>query len=684
MKQTETSSEVPVGPRFIYDLETNGLLPEVSTIHSLLIKNIDTGHIYSCHDHGNEWDNPREGQGLTTLTIDDGLELLTTATLLIPHNGVNYDGPVLKKLRPSVHARMKGLVRDTLILSRMIWPELKNSDFEREKKLKRRGREWIPKRLFGRHSLEAWGHRLGNHKGDYKGGWEKWSPEMQVYGEQDLEVTQALWDKILKKIEGWDIDIFDGNPAPGRDAIQLEHDVAAIIQRQELHGFTFNEEAASKLYRELLSVNIEIEKKLREVFPPWYRSEGRKEFNRTTFVKRPDLGVEITVPRFSKLGKPLKPYVGPVKEWREEGCQYTAIKLKEFNPGSRRDIADRLQRVLGWKPQKFGQDGIPTVDEEVLSELPWPQAKLLTEYLMVQKRLGQIAEGKEAWLKKVKSDGRIHGSVNSLGAVTRRMTHSGPNIAQVPSGGAPYGHDCRKLFTVPKGKKLVGCDADALELRDLAGYMARFDKGAYIKTVLEGNKALGTDMHTMNAKALSLSETSICTRDTAKTWFYAFIYGSGDQNLGKILGYPGDLMKIGRRARANFLKALPALKKLIDAVQAKAKAQGWIKSLDGWHLVVRSQHSALNTLLQSAGAIQMKRALVILDNALQAMGFVPGVHYEFVANVHDEWQIEVDEDKAEIVGQTAADAIRLAGEYYGFRCPLAGNYDVGETWNDTH
>lgn len=670
--------------RLIFDLETDDLLPEVSTIHSLLIKDIDTGHIWSCHDHP-EWDNPREGQGLTTLSIEDGLELLTQATLLIAHNGVNYDMPVLKKLKLALWKRLKAVLRDTLILSRMIWSELRDQDFEKGKNLLKKGKTWIPKHLYGRHSLEAWGHRLGNHKGDYKGGWERWSPEMQVYGEQDLEVTEALWNRILQKIEGWGLDIFDGNPAPGLDAIQLEHDVARIIQRQEQHGFKFNHDKAGLLYRELLNVNIEIEKKLREVFPPWYRAKERKTFTRTAMVKRADLEVTITVRQFSeKTGKEKKPYVGPIREWQEEGCEYTKVELKEFNPGSRRDIADRLQKVLGWRPQKFGNDGIPTVDEEVLAELPWPQAKLLNEYLMVQKRLGMLAEGKEAWMKKVKADGRMHGSVNSLGAVTRRMTHSGPNMAQVPAGDAPYGPQCRELFEVPAGKKLVGCDADALELRDLAGYMARFDNGAYIKTVLEGNKDLGTDMHTMNAKALSLSSTALCSRPTAKTWFYAFIYGSGDQNLGKILGYAGDLMKIGRRARASFLKALPALKTLIEKVQEKSKSQGWIKSIDGWHLKVRSAHSALNTLLQSAGAIQMKRALVILDNSLQAMGLIPGVHYEFVANVHDEWQIEVDEDKAEVVGKTAADAIRLAGEFYSFRCPLAGNYVIGNNWRETH
>lgn len=183
----------------------------------------------------------------------------------------------------------------------------------------------------------------------------------------------------------------------------------------------------------------------------------------------------------------------------------------------------------------------------------------------------------------------------------------------------------------------------------------------------------------LNAAALG------CTREQAKTWFYAFIYGSGDANLGSILGAVGSKqMSVGKASRAKFLAALPALNSLIKAVKAKCLETKTLKGLDGRILSVRSPHSCLNTLLQSAGAIQMKRALVILDNNLQALGLVPGVHYEFVANVHDEWQIETDEDKADLVGKTAEEAIRLAGEYYNFRCHLAGNSGKGQNWAETH
>ncbi|MGH0328699.1 DNA polymerase [Sinorhizobium meliloti] len=646
----------------------------MTTIHSLVVKDVNTGEVGSFADQ----------PGYPP--IKAGLDWLMEADFIAGHNIVDFDIPAIQKLHPWFQP--KAIVRDTIVMSRLMWADMKDADFRQEKR-KGKGR-WIDQKLFGRHSLESWGQRLGVWKGDYgkereaegkklglKGQdltrfvWGTWSKSMQDYCVQDVEVTEQVWQKVNSK--GF-----------SEESIQLEHCVRRIISRQERYGFAFDERKAVELLGTLSQAKADAERELLQTFKPWYRNLGRKEPTVDRRVAQKHLK-PIGIERYKKDGRPKLDKDGntipvyPKAEFTTD-APYTEIKLVPFNPGSRLDIADRLKRLFGWKPLEFTSDGHPKVDEEILSSLPYPEAQLLTKYLMIQKRLGQLADGKEAWLKHVKN-GRIHGQVNTNGAVTGRMTHSKPNMAQVPSGGAPYGHECRTLFVASPGKKLVGCDADALELRDLAGYMARYDGGAYIATVLEGKKELGTDMHTMNAKALG------CDRDTAKTWFYAFIYGSGDFNLGCILGVKGTKQQItnaGKLSRAKFLKALPALNKLVSAVKAKCKTQGWIKGLDGRVLTVRSEHSALNTLLQSAGAIQMKRALVILDNQLQEMGLIPGVHYEFVGNIHDEWQIEVDEDKATLVGKTAANAIRLAGEYYQFRCPLAGNYDVGNNWNETH
>ena len=547
----------------------------------------------------------------------------------------------------------RGIVRDTLITTRLIWPK----DPLREKDLKLWKAEKLPGNLIGRYSLQAWGYRLTNYKGDYDGEWATWNAPMQEYCEQDVAVTLTLWKLCAGK--AWD-----------PRCLQIEHKVAEIVARQEVYGFGFNERKGAALMAVLVGKKTELETKLQEVFPPWEVC--------STFV----------------------PKVNNKKMGYVKDQPFLKRKTVHFDPSSRDHIAARLGEQRGWVPAEFTPDGHAKVDEEILKGLPWPEAKVLLDYLMVDKRLAQLANGKEAWLKRVRN-GRIHGDVITNGAVTGRMTHSRPNVAQVPGvkkgkddevlyGHAEgYGYECRDLYEARPGKVLVGCDAAALELRDLAGYMARFDDGAYIRVVLEGKKEDGTEIHSVNAKALG------CDRASAKVWFYAFIYGAGDFKLGTILNAPkGKEMEYGKRSRARFLKNLPALGKLTklvqDRVTGKAKkkdgspAPKYLLGLDGRQLQCRSSHSALNTLLQSAGAVQMKQALVLLDEDLQAAGYVPGVHYEFCANVHDEWQIEVDEDIAHDIGRRAVAAIRRAGEAFSFACPLDGEYKIGRTWAETH
>jgi len=605
----------------------------------------------------------------------------------------------------------KANVRDTLVMSRLVYPDMKEADFKHEKRLLKKGKEWIAKKLFGRHSLESWGQRLGEWKGEFsdmmkakgktlglKGKeldayvWASWSQEMQDYCVQDVVVTELIWNKLCDKLREWELDPLDFNPPPGKDAIQLEHLVEPILFRQQQYGFKFNEQKAAKLYSKLVARRTELETDLQDVFRPWFRKRERVVPKQSRSVKRSDMDwPHVTVRRYSeKTGREIKPYVGPVREHYEAGAAYTKVSLEPFNPGSRDDIADRLIKLRGWKPVEFTNDGKPTVNDEVLQSLPFPEAKLLAEYFMVQKRIGQLAEGSKAWMKTVKEDGAVHGSVVGNGAVTGRMTHKDPNMAQVPgvydkkTGDLlPYGRDCRELFEARPGRVIVGCDADALELRCLGGYMSRYDGGDYIKTILEGRKEDGTDMHTRNAKALGIG------RDAAKTWFYAFIYGAWYFTLGVNAGATGsreDIIAVGKRTSDSFLKNLPALNKLINAVKKKAKGQGWIRGLDGRRIPIRSEHSCLNTLLQSAGAIFMKRALVFLDASLQQeKGLVPyGEDYEFVANVHDEWQIETKETHAETVGAVAKWAIEKAGVFYNFGCPLSGSSAVGANWAETH
>lgn len=448
--------------RYVYDVETDGFLEELTKIHSLVLYDLDEGKLLSYSDQ----------PGYPP--IKEGVERLANADLIVGHNQIKFDIPAIQKVFQEWSP--KGTIRDTLVLSRLIWPKdrIRAKDHSGWGKAKNKP---LPKDI-GSHSLKAFGYRLGFLKGDFNEStdWQTWSPEMQSYCENDVLVTVKLWELVqwtLEK-EKW-----------SEESVSLEHGVATIVARQERHGWLFDVEKAHKLYADLVQRQSEIEEELQEAFPP----------------------------RFLKDGKVFTPKRDNKRMGYTEGAPFTKVKLTPFNPGSRNHIATWLQRQRGWKPQEYTNSGEPKVDEDVLGGLPWPEAKLLNEYLMVGKRIGQLATGDKAWLKFVGPDGRIRGAVNTNGAVTRRMTHSNPNLAQVPANSAPYGERCRELFTVPKGKKQVGCDADALELRCLAGYMARYDKGEYVKVVLEGKKEDKTDIHNVNARALG------CDRDTAKTWF---------------------------------------------------------------------------------------------------------------------------------------------------------------------
>jgi len=266
--------------------------------------------------------------------------------------------------------------------------------------------------------------------------------------------------------------------------------------------------------------------------------------------------------------------------------------------------------------------------------------------------------------------GRIHGQVNTNGAATGRCTHNRPNIAQTPSVGAPFGTDCRALFHAPTGYDLVGADLSGLELRCLAHFMAKYDDGAYIDVVLNG------DIHSVNQKAAGLP-----TRNSAKTFIYGFLYGAGPAKIGSIVD---GSEKEGRKLINKFMKATPALKQLRDAVGAAVEKNNHLAGLDGRILPVRSPHAALNTLLQGAGALLAKQATVILYQNLTAKGYKWGEDYAQVAHVHDEVQLIARKEIADDVGKEAVKSFQLAGEHFKFRCEVTGEYKVGSNWANTH
>jgi len=596
--------------RLVIDIESNGFLEVLTTIHCIVAHDLDTGILHTFRPH----------------EIPAGIKLMSEADELIAHNGIKFDVPAIQKLYPDFKPKR---VIDTLVCSRLIWSNIKDLDFSHFKNI-------LPPRLFGSHSLKAWGYRLGELKGDYgqqENAWDVYSEEMMTYCEQDVRVTVDLYNKVLGK--GY-----------SQQALDLEHSVAQLMWTQECNGFVFDEKKAQKLYIDLAEQRDLIYQELHTLFPAWVVSEGQK-----------------------KPARSCK-YKDPLKADRTMNAPFTVIKIVEFNPASRAHISNRLITKYGWEPSVFTDNGQPKIDETVLSKLDYPEAKQMARYFMLQKRLGQVAEGKQGWLK-VCTNGKIHGSVNPNGAATGRGTHSHPNLAQIPSMRAAYGKDCRELFTVPKGWKLMGADASGLELRCLAAYMAIYDGGAYVDVVLDG------DIHTVNQLAAGLG-----SRDESKRFIYSYIFGAGDQLIGELVGGGA---KEGKRIKKAFLDKTPALKKLREAV-AKAAERGYIKGLDGRHIHIRSPHSALNFLLQSAGAIICKQWLVEFDNEMQAQGFKHGWDgdYAMCAWVHDEIQVAVREDLAQKVGEIAVLTIQRVTDVFNFRCPLDGEFNIGNSWAETH
>jgi DNA polymerase I-like protein with 3'-5' exonuclease and polymerase domains len=593
--------------RILFDIETDGLVPDLTKVHSLVLLDMDTEEVLSCADQ----------EGYTS--IADGMTYIENAELLAGHNIQGFDFLALHKL---FGFEFRGEIHDTLIMSRLVWPDLKNNDFEYIKKP--RGTDF-PRQLIGSHSLKAWGLRLGNHKDGYSDGWEEWSEAMQTYCVQDCRANLTFYKFIMSK-------------KPSAQSIKLEHDFAHVIRKQEAHGFHFDEVKAHKLLATLQGRQAELNDELQVAFKPW----------------------EIREPFTPKVNNKARGYV--------KGQLTYKVKEVVFNPASRDHIADRLQ-TLGWVAQAHTEQGKPKVDETVLSGLDYPEAALLNEYLMLNKRIGQLAVGQNAWLKKVQN-GKIHGQVNTNGCSTSRCTHNRPNVAQTPSVNAPYGTQCRELFHAPEGYSLVGADLSGLELRCLAHMMAKFDGGSYTDVVLHG------DIHSVNQKAAGLP-----SRLLAKSFIYGFLYGAGSAKIGSMVG---GTEKEGRKLINKFMAATPALRELKAAVAHRVKTKGYLLGLDGRVLPIRSPHSALNVLLQSAGALLAKQATVFLYENLTIKGYKWGEDYAQVAHVHDEVQLIARKEIAEDVGREAVKSFQLAGEHFNFRCPITGEFKIGNNWSDTH
>lgn len=599
--------------RLLFDIEANGLLKQVTKIHCIAALDIDTEVMHS-------WGPDR---------IDEALAYLYEADDLIAHNGLDYDFRVLAKVK-NWHVRPGCKRTDTLVISRLIHADLKREDAKRV--------NW-PKKLIGSHSLKAWGLRLGEHKGDYgvdengepiPGAWDEWCPEMQSYMEQDVRTNAVL----LRYLKPWEYP-----QAP----LALEHRVAELCLKMEEAGWPFDIQKAQDLYVKLVARRDALEQSLVDKFGSW------QEVDRIVIPKRDNKRLGYT-----------------------KGISVTKYKTVTFNPGSRRHIEKKL-REFGWKPTKFNDGGSAKVDEAELSQITIPEAKDLIEFLLIQKRLGQLADGSNGWLRLVGEDGRMHGRYNPMGTNTSRAAHYSPNLGQVPAVDKPYGHECRSLFHAPDGWTHIGADMSGAQLRCLAHYIGYWDKGAYGRIVTDG------DVHTYH---MECCDGLIPTRKQSKTTIYALLFGAQAAKIGKVNG--GDA-KLGAKIMDLLNARVLGLGRLRKAVEAACK-KGWLQGLDGRRIPIRSEHSALNALIMSAEAILCKTWICDCYDRLIAAGFRWGWDGDFVflGWVHDELQVAARNEHAESVMKIMTDTAHDAGKPYSFRVRLDSEAKAGRNWADTH
>ena len=595
----------------IFDIETDGLYDQATQVFCIVLYDITRAKTFTY------------GPDL----IDAALAHLATADVLIGHNIIFYDLPVLQKLHSFA---CKCRIIDTLVCTRLIWPKEVLEELDNEQYPQ------VPAKNRGSASLKAWGWRLADHKIEFKD-FSQYSQEMLDYCVQDVQVTLKLWRFITQQ----------KYPEP---ALKLEHDFALAINRQVRAGFPFDVDACLDLVDDLRAKQAELENHLKELFPPIRHEE--------TFIP--------------KVNNKTRGYV--------KGQPFTKVRLEEFNPGSRTQIADRLKQKYGWTPDKTTEKGNPILDDDILAALPYPEAGPLAEYMLVKKRLGQIADRNNAWLKLVNNhDLCMHGDLVTNGCISGRCAHRNPNMGQVPASYSPYGKECRNLFHAPHSWDLIGVDAKALELRCLAGYLAIWDDGEYARLVTDES----IDIHTYNQQQFGVDN-----RDVSKRLLYGMLYGCGAMKAGTIINPnekdPEVLRQLGSSAINSFMRGVPALKSLKENIALTIQSRGYLRGLDQRALFCRSEFKGLNLLLQAAGALIMKQVVINLHNNLLELGLVHERHWIQHAMIHDEIQLSCPKDLTPVIQEQALRAFPQAQEFFGFRCKIDGDSRVGTTWAETH
>lgn len=649
----------------VSDIETNGLEGS-DKLWLCGGKDLTTGEIHkfeNCHED--------------PVAKAAAIKWYESADLIIGHNFIQFDAVMLNKLlKPRLIDPKK--VIDTLIVSRLV-------DYDID----------IPKGAKSPHSLQAWGMRLGKHKGDYHD-FSQFTDEMVEYWYQDIEVTSALYERFHDTIWNPDWSL----------SLRTEHNLQIELVRTQYYGFYFDKVKAEFLLNSVQQKMKTLEDQFQIDFPP-----KMEEVNRIQYRLKKD-GTEMAT-----VTKAKERYAMTTLDGDELVCH----DWIEFKPGSSRDRIDVLWDA-GWTPVDRTKTAIAfsrlkvgdpygkkvksmdkafynekkadldrygfTVSEANLSTLPEDAptgAKALAQWLTLEGRRSSLVE----WINQVGDDNRIHGRIQHIGAWTGRCAHKDPNTANISSpfhGDAKtavdevkkqYDVHLRACWTVPSGSWLVGTDADGIQLRVLADYLWRhFDADQYAQAIMTGKKEDETDIHNLNKNALAVPHG---TRDMAKTFIYAWLLGAGVAKTAQILKVN---QKEAQDARTRFEMSIDGLYNLKNRLIPYVAEQGYFTGYDGRKVVVPNQHKTLAGILQNGESCLMKHTLLRWHDVARK----EGINFKMVGFIHDEYQVEVigTKEEAERLGQIQAQCMLDVGQELGFKIPTPGSYDIGKNWAETH
>ena len=623
----------------IGDLEANGLLREATKVHCGVFKDISSGVVTKFRPH----------------QIPEMLTFLDSIDVLIMHNGIGYDFPLLKKL---YNYEFKGEKVDTLIMSRLL-------------NTKRVVPPNCANRKAGPHSVEAWGYRVGRGKPEHND-WENFSEEMLHRCSEDVEIQHLIYKALL-------VEMGESNWIP---AFKLTFKLFEYLQKQEAYGWKFDVQLAHRHLHQLQFWIDRIDKVLDRHLPLLVECLETKEKGEYKYIKKPFLKSgeysESVANWFKSSSIPM--------ETRLVGGPFTRIQLRKVDLNSNDEtktfLLDSGWEPLEWNTNDEGERTSPKLSKDdpfegIVSGI----GRLVAKRVQCRQRKSII----EGLIGLVREDGRIGSIINSL-AATGRATHR--NIVNIPKATSFYGKQMRKLFTSGDGKVIVGTDSDGCQLRMLAG---RMNNAAYTEALCNGDKKLGTDNHSLTAKIGELE-----SRDIAKNVMYCLLFGGGDTKLAKTARKP---VGSGALLREKLYRGLDGLGDLMEKLTAEwrktAKRKyhpkfnrmeyfnGYITGLDGRPILVPYEHQLLVYLLQSDEAIMMTAAYVKANADLEKK-YKYGDEYGFLIWYHDEYEVECDEAIKEDVKNITENAIVWAGKYFKISCPHVGDGQIGKDWYAVH